>query len=62
MFLRRDGRGPDRYGWIRIGLIFLAAGVWIGGVITGRELITGVAIVIILAALVLQVMDRRQRG
>lgn len=62
MFLRRDGRDPDRYSWIRIGLIFLAAGVWIGGVITGRQLITGLAIVIVLAALVLQIIGRRDGG
>lgn len=59
MFLRRDGRGTDRYAPVRIGLIFLAAGVWMAGVITGREWITGAAILILLVALALQVAGRR---
>lgn len=60
MFIRRRGGDPDRYARIRIGLIFLAAGVWLGGLITGRESITGLAILILVAALVLQVIARRE--
>lgn len=59
MFLRRRGDGPDRFLAVRIALIFLAAGVWVGGVVTGRDAITGVAIGILLVALVLQIVGRR---
>lgn len=62
MFIRRDGGGRDRFTALRIALIFLAAGVWLGGVITGREIITGAAILILVVALVLQMVGRRERG
>lgn len=61
MFIRRGGDEPDRFARIRIGLIFLAAGVWLGGLITGREAITGIAILILIVALALQVIGRRAR-
>lgn len=62
MFVRRGGGGRDRFTALRIALIFLAAGVWLGGVMTGRGSVTGAAIAILLVALVLQILGRRERG
>lgn len=60
MFVSRDRRPRDRYASIRIGLIFLAAGLWLGGVITGWPAATGAAILVLVLALVLQIVGRRR--
>jgi hypothetical protein len=62
MFPSRHRRGADRYTPVRIALIFLAAGVWLAGVITGSLWITGAAIVILLVALALQIAGRHRSG
>lgn len=61
MFVRRGGRGSTRFLAARVGLLFLAAGVWIAGVVTGRFLVTGTAIAILLLALVLGLSARGKK-
>lgn len=58
MFHRRRG-GYNRYTPWRVGLIFLAAGVWLAGVLTGRGLLTGAAIGLLLVGLLLGLLGRR---
>ena len=60
MFVSRDRRPRDRYAALRIGLIFLAAGLWLGGLITDQAYATGAAIVVLVVALVLQMIGRRR--
>lgn len=62
MFVSRDRRPRDRYATFRIGLIFLAAGLWLGGLITGQAYATGAAIVVLVVALLLQIIGRRRAG
>jgi hypothetical protein len=62
VFIRRDRRGFRRYTWWRVGLVFLAAGTWLAGVRTARPLVTGAAIVILLAALALGLAGYDERG
>lgn len=50
MFIRRDRKGYDRFTWLRVALLFLAAGTWLGGVLSGNGFATGAAIVILLVA------------
>lgn len=54
---RRGGR--SRFLYWQVGLFFLGAGVWLGGVLTGRTAVTGVAIAILVAAMILGAMGRR---
>lgn len=58
MFHGRGG-GYNRFTLWRVGLIFLAAGVWFAGVLTGRELLTGSAIGLLLLGLLLGILGRR---
>lgn len=64
MFIRRDRRGFHRFTWWRVGLFFLAAGIWIGGVVAANEIATGVAIVVLFVAVVLGLVgrDREEKG
>ncbi len=57
--IRRDRPASTRFLTLRVGLIFLAAGVWFGGALTGQRWLTGAAIVILLPALLLGVLARR---
>lgn len=59
MFLRRDRRSVHRLVFWQVGLFFLAAGVWLGGVVAENRVATGAAIVIALAAIVLGMVGRR---
>jgi len=62
MFIRRSrGREPDPPGVLswRLGLFFLAAGVWLAGVVIGDDRVTGAAIVILLVAVVIRLFGRR---
>jgi hypothetical protein len=57
--IRRDRRGSGRFLVLRVGLFFLAAGVWLAGVRTGRSWVTGAAIVILLPAVLLGFLGRK---
>jgi fatty acid desaturase len=45
---------PDGYLLWKVAIFFLAAGVWLAGVISGRAWLSGAAIVVLLLALVLR--------
>lgn len=60
MFIRRDRKGAGRFLLWRVALFFLAAGVWLGGVLAENETATGLAILILLAAVVLGFVGRRR--
>lgn len=62
MFLRRERRTFRPLTWWRLGLLFLAAGSWFAGVMTARSEVTAAAIVVLLVALVLGVVERRVPG
>ena len=55
---RRDRYGHRFVNW-QVGLYFLAAGIWLGAVITDRPSVTGVAVGILLVAVVLGIVGRR---
>lgn len=55
---RRDRRGHRFVEW-QVGLFFLSAGIWLGAVLIGRPAITGAAVVLLFAALLLGVIGRR---
>ena len=57
MFHRR-GSGYNRFTVARVAIIFLAAGVWLGGAMTGRSLLTGAAIALLVVALLLGLAGR----
>jgi len=59
MFVRRDRTGPDRYVNWKVGLFFLAAGVWLGGVIAENSFATGASILIAAVTMLLGVLGRR---
>jgi hypothetical protein len=58
MFLRRDRRSGRFVNW-QVGLFFLAAGVWLGGVVAGRPGVTPVAIGLAVVAVLLGAVGRR---
>lgn len=41
---------PDRFRNWKVALFFLAAGIWLGGVVADQPLVTGAAIVLLLIA------------
>lgn len=55
---RRDRHGHRFVEW-QVGLFFLAAGIWLGAVLIGRPALTGAAMVVLVAALVLGIVGRR---
>lgn len=57
IFFRRDV-GPDRFTGLRVSLLFLAAGLWLAGVITETAWVTGLAILILVGALLLRIAGR----
>ena len=59
MALRRRGRGSHRFVNWQVGLFFLAAGIWLGGVVTGIHQATFLSIAVLLAAIVLGMTGRR---
>lgn len=59
IFLRRDRRGSARWMPVRVGLFFLAAGIWVAGASVGNDWVTGAAIVVAIVALLLGVVVRR---
>lgn len=58
MFVNRNRTRGTRFVAVRIGLVFLGAGVWLAGLLAGNEGLTFAAILILLLALVLRVVDR----
>lgn len=61
MFVRRGG-GSERYLLTRITLGFLGAGIWVAGVVTANRTVTGAAIVIVFAAVLLGWLARYQEN
>ena len=59
IFVRRDRAGATRWVATRVGLFFLAAGIWVAGAMVGNEWITGAAIAIAAVALLLGLIGRR---
>jgi di/tricarboxylate transporter len=59
VFIRRSGPGHTRFTWLRVGLFFLAAGMWIGGVIVDNATVRVVAIVVLVAAFALRLAAGR---
>ena len=59
MFLRRDRGRRHRFVNWQVGLFFLAAGVWLGGVVVGRPEVTPVAIALAVVAVLLGAAGRR---
>lgn len=49
---------PDRFLIWKVAIFFLAAGVWLAGVISGRGWLSGAAIVILLLAIVLRFLPQ----
>lgn len=63
MFLSRRRRGePDRWLWLKTSILFLAAGIWVAGVITKREAVTGIALGLLVVGLVLVLLTRPRDG
>ena len=50
--------GSKRYMALRVGLFFLAAGIWFAGVMTENQWITGVALAIGIAGLLIGIIAR----
>jgi hypothetical protein len=50
--------GSKRFMAVRVGLFFLAAGIWFAGVMTENDWITGIALAIGMAGLVLGFIAR----
>jgi low temperature requirement protein LtrA len=60
MFFARRDRSPNvKYLTARVALFFVAAGVWLAGVVTEQPVYTGAAIVILVVAMLLGLYARR---
>lgn len=60
MIGRDRGRASPRFLAWRIGLFCLAAGIWIAGLVSGRDEITAVATGLLLVSVVLGLVARRR--
>ncbi|HEV2132128.1 MAG TPA: hypothetical protein VGR27_13530 [Longimicrobiaceae bacterium] len=49
---------PDRHLVWKVAIFFLAAGIWLAGVISGRAWLSGAAIAVLLLALVLRFLPQ----
>jgi hypothetical protein len=58
MFVRRDRRSGARFLAWRVALFATAAVVWLVGLVAEQSLVTGAAILILLAAVALGVLAR----
>lgn len=58
-FPRRSGAPVQKYLYARVGLFFLAAGLWIAGAMGGNTIFTGTAIVIAVLGVALGLIARR---
>lgn len=59
MFTPRRGRTGHRFVTWQLGLFFVAAGVWVAGLIIGVRQLTLVSMALLLVAIVLGVIGRR---
>lgn len=59
---RRRRDGPDRFLYARVTLFFLGAGFFFAGVATGHDWAVGVAIAVLLAALLLRLVSARREA
>lgn len=55
---RTRSSSPDRYLVWKVAIFFLAAGMWLAGVISGRSWLSGAAIVVLLVAIVLRFLPQ----
>jgi hypothetical protein len=62
MLIRRSGQTSGRFLALRVALVFLGSGIWIGGVIADSRWATGVAIGVVGAALLLGLVGRKLDG
>ena len=60
MAIPRDSRSSSRFLEIRVALLALGAVVWLTGLFLGHQMVTGAAIVILLAAVFLGLFARRR--
>ena len=60
LFASRNRSATSRFLTSRIAIFFLAAGVWLAGVIVEDKRLTGAAIVILFIAFVLGLVGQRQ--
>ena len=61
MLLRRDGRRGHRFlGW-QVALFFLGAGIWGVGLLLGMRRLTWVSMAVLVLAMLLGVVGRRER-
>lgn len=60
MFFRRGSGGYNRFTPHRVAILFLAAGIWLAGVIADRAVLTGAAIVILALGLLLGFLGREK--
>jgi di/tricarboxylate transporter len=60
MFIRRDRRTGSRFTNLRVGLFFLAAGLWLAGVSVDNRIATGAGIGVALVAILLGLLTRRR--
>ncbi len=59
IFRPRRSSDTNRFVYWQVGLFFLASGVWVVSLVSGYTKLTGVAIGILLVALLLGAMGRR---
>ena len=59
MLSPRRGGGSHRFLPLRIAIFFLAAGIWLAGVLTGRDEVTGIALGILVLGWILTLVARR---
>lgn len=59
-FARRSRTASSRYLSVRVGLFFLAAGVWLAGVAISDQRVTFAAIVLLLVAFLLGFVGRER--
>jgi di/tricarboxylate transporter len=56
---RRRRDAPDRFVNLKVGIFFLAAGLWVAGVVANLEWLTGAAILVLVVGFVLRVLASR---
>lgn len=59
MYIRRDRKASTRFVGLRVGLYFLAAGLWFGGVGVENDTITAIAMGVAVFAILFSLGVRR---